>query len=675
MKAAFALLFCLSIAAHSQIATRPHLTAELITASHQVRSGDTLLVGVRLKMEMGWHIYWRNPGDSGEQTRLAWELPPGFQAGPILWPAPSRISLPPLVNFGYENEAVLLTEILAGPQGKAAPVLKAHVSWLVCEEICVPGKAELTLPLEWTTGKPTASADGAFLGAQRNHIPSASAKWKSTAEVSEKNLRLVFSGPTDGITHAEFFPFSETLIQNSAEQKFQTGSHSLTLDIPRSTLGESGTLIPAALAGVVVFRGVQNSSLEILPALEATGSEGYPRALLFAFLGGLLLNLMPCVFPVLCLKVLGFAQIGGARRKKQIGHGMAYTLGILVSFWVLAGLLIALRAGGQAIGWGFQLQSPSFLAALSFLLVALSLNLFGVFEIGGGWTGVGQKWAGQEGLPGAFFAGVLATVVATPCTAPFMGTAMGYALGQPPLAALGIFSSLGTGLAAPYLVFSLSPGLTKRLPRPGIWMQVFKQAMAFPLLLTVVWLLSVLAAQTSTETVFQTLAAILFFSVGLWIYGLNDSRRTIPSLLALVFIGLSLYWSLNEIRHTQPKNSQSSAAEGGWEVYSEQALQKARNNGQSVFIDFTAAWCITCQVNERLALSTQPVQDRFKQKNVLLLKADWTNQDEAISKKLESFGRNGVPLYVLYPPGEKSEPRILPQILTPDIVLTALEAF
>lgn len=663
-----------TLAAKGQAVQQPHLSVELLSASEQVHAGETLLVGVRLKMEKGWHIYWRNPGDSGEQTRVSWNLPEGFQAGPVLWPAPSRIPVSPLVNFGYEDEVVLLTEILAGANSRSESdaTLRADVNWLVCQEICIPGKAALEIKLPWTEETPTPSPESGSLSSRRNAIPSASAKWKTVAEVNDKRVRLTLNGNTEGVSGAEYYPFSETLIQNAAEQKIQITSNQLEIEVPRSSLGGESAINPEGLAGVIVLKGQTPTSFEVMPSLENAASGGYWEALLFAFLGGLILNLMPCVFPVLCLKVLSFAQMGGADKNKLIVHAGAYTLGILISFWALAGTLIALRAGGQALGWGFQLQSPGFLAALSFLLVALSLNLFGVFEVGGSWMGVGQKWAGKDGLVGAFFSGVLATVVATPCTAPFMGTAMGYALSQPAIFALGIFTSLGIGLASPYLLFSFSPALTNRLPRPGVWMVIFKQAMAFPLLLTALWLLSVLALQSSLETVFQIFVALIFFSAGLWIYGLGVSKSFFQIALASVFVLASLYWSFSELRR-MPAKGAATQASGGWVPYSEEALQKARSKGQAVFIDFTAAWCITCQVNEHVALSVQSVRDKFAEKNVLLMKADWTNQDDAITKKLESFGRNGVPLYALYPEGLNGEPRLLPQILTPDIVLTALE--
>jgi thiol:disulfide interchange protein len=664
----------LSLNAYGQVVHQPHLTAELVAATSQVKAGQTLLVGLRMKMDPNWHTYWRNPGDSGEPTHVEWKLPAGFSASPLLWPPPSRIAVPPLTNFGYDGEVFLLTEIVAGPRpaGEKQATLHADASWLVCNDVCIPGKASLNLQLPWTDDNAKDSSWFAELDRVRTTIPSAMPQWKGTVSVNQNRLTLNLLGPTGSLTGAEFYPYSETLIQNAADQKVVISDSGIQLETIRSQFAEPGEPSAESLAGVMVLKGTQTAAIEIAPTLKANSGLLW-EALLFAFLGGLVLNLMPCVFPVLCLKVLSFAQLGGAERRKSVHHAGAYTVGILVSFWALAGTLIALRAGGQALGWGFQLQSPSFLAALTFLLLGLSLNLFGVFEVGGSMMGVGQKYATQEGWAGAFFSGVLATVVATPCTAPFMGTAMGYALGQPALIALAVFTFLGLGLAAPYVLFSAFPQLTQRLPRPGNWMVIFKQLMAFPLLATAWWMVSVLALQSSLETVFHLLLALIVFSMGLWIFGLNIKSRAFRLIASLILVVGSIFWTLRNIQNA-PTAAQALQAKDGWQPFTEETLTQARKSGHPVFIDFTAAWCITCQVNERVALETEAVQDRFAQKKVVLLRADWTNQDPIIAKRLESYGRNGVPLYVLYPAGENSQPKILPQLLTPDIVLTALDS-
>ncbi len=657
----------------SQIVKQPHVEAELVASKSEILPGTPLLVALRLKMQKDWHTYWRNPGDSGESTQIQWKLPAGFTAGEILWPAPHRIPVPPLINFGYSDEVFLLTEI--SPSNRAPDqthvTIRAHATWLVCNEICIPGKAELSLTLPWAQSSSKDSAWFGKLDEARSSVPVASPEWKSRLNATRTNLQLTLRGPTNGIQQAIFYPYSETLIQNGAEQKGTFTDGKIVLEIPRSQFSE-GALRPDELGGIVVFNAGAIPSIEIAPKLQSGSSGFFWEALLLAFLGGVILNLMPCVFPVLCLKVLSFVQSKGAR-KKQLHHAGAYTMGVLVSFWLLAGTLIVLRSGGQALGWGFQLQSPLFLTALAFLLTAMALNLFGVFEFGDSLMGTGQNLAKKDGWLGAFFSGVLATVVATPCTAPFMGSAMGYALAQPALPSLAVFTFLGLGLSAPYALFSVFPQFTRWLPKPGAWMVVFKQLMAFPLLLTVWWLVSVLALQSSIEAVFQILLALVFFGAGLWVYGLPTRRKVLQTGIALTLIAGSVVWVLREIRNAKPA-SLSASAESTWQPFSDSALRTARLSGRPVFIDFTAAWCITCQVNEKVALNTQAVQERFAQKNVILFKADWTNQDEAIARRLESYGRNGVPLYVLYPPGEFSEPRILPQLLTPEIVYSFLEA-
>ncbi len=658
----FAFVFLSPAVLGASRAQTAHVQAELLSASKTVAEGNTVLVGVRLKIAPKWHVYWINPGDSGEAPSIQWTTPKSTIAGPILWPPPHPVPVPPLLNYGYVDDVTLLTEFSVGQSARKGPwVIQADVHWLVCEETCVPENVRLELSIPWAASL-TDSLEKTHLEAVRKTLPRALPEWTSRFETAKDKLLLKVSGPreTEG---ARFYPFSDAVIRHAAEQTFLKRGTSFELELIRSDL-TSGEAAPSSLNGVLVLG--DSTALEIAAPL-APPSGSLWQSLLFAFLGGLILNLMPCVFPVLSLKVLGFAEMAGADRRRNILHSAAYTLGILVSFWALAGTLIALRAGGQALGWGFQLQSPLFLALLAFLLIAMALELFGLFEVDTRFSGSGQSLASKEGLPGAFFSGVLATLVATPCTAPFMGPAMGYALAAPPALALLVFTLLGLGLAAPYVFFSVFPALTRALPRPGAWMVTFKQLMGFPLLLTAWWLLSVLALQTSSVTVFHVLLAALGLAFGLWLYGKGGKAF---SLLGILIALISIGWAAREIQ-TAPPQSSATVLQGGWQNYSEETLQSALEQGLPVFIDFTAAWCITCQVNERVALETPAVRKRFEEKKVLLLKADWTHQDAGIAKKLESFGRNGVPLYALYPPGSK-EPRILPQILTPDIVLSAV---
>ncbi len=408
-------------------------------------------------------------------------------------------------------------------------------------------------------------------------------------------------------------------------------------------------------------------------------STGIFLALVFAFLGGLILNLMPCVLPVLSLKIMGIVQQAGDHPKEKFKHGLIFTLGVLVSFWILAGMLLILRAGGEQLGWGFQLQSPTFVIILSIFLFLFSLSMFGLFEIGTTLTSVGQSTQNKSAYMGSFTSGVLATVVATPCTAPFMGSALGFALGQPAYASLLIFTFLGLGMASPYLILTTTPKLLKFIPKPGAWMESMKQFMGFLLLATVLWLLWVLSLQTGSEGVIILLTSLIFVGIGGWVYGrwgniakAKPTRRIAQTISALALIAAVIF-SLQNIE-VKAAGAEDVHKQGKieWRKFSPEILEQLRKEGKPVFVDFTAAWCLSCQVNEKVAFGSGDVQDKFLEKNITALKADWTNKDETITKALASFGRNSVPFYVLYIP-DKKEPVIFPEILTPGIVLDKLE--
>jgi thiol:disulfide interchange protein len=413
-------------------------------------------------------------------------------------------------------------------------------------------------------------------------------------------------------------------------------------------------------------------------AKEKGPSPGVPLALLFAFIGGLILNLMPCVLPVLSLKVMGIVQQAGEGSREKLKHGLLFTFGVLVSFWILAGLLLLLRAGGEQLGWGFQLQSPAFVSVLSVFLFLFGLSMFGVFEIGTSLMSVGQGTQSKSAYAGSFTSGILATVVATPCTAPFMGSALGFALSQPVWVSLLVFTFLGAGMAAPYLLLTLSPGLLKFIPKPGVWMESMKQFMGFLLMATVLWLLWVLSLQTGAEGVVLLLGALLIAGLGGWIIGRwgNVAKpqpvRGIAQGIAILCIAGALVFSLLNI-HSQTPSANGVHRQGSieWQNYSPELVDRLRAERKPVFIDFTAAWCLSCQVNEKVAFGSEDVQKAFAAKRIVAVKADWTNKDDVIGRALASFGRNSVPLYVLYPPGKDAV--LLPEILTPQIVLDALE--
>lgn len=668
--------------------TTSHVTARIVSDAAAVAPGSSFAVGLDFTLKKGWHTYWKNPGDSGEPMKVTWKVSPGLSAGPLSYPPPELISMPPLANFGYKDQVLIFSDMAAGADltlGGSIEI-QADATWLVCEETCIPekGSFSITLPVAAASSP---SQDAPRFQAARERLP----KPVSAArfEVSDKGWYLAFP---EGIELPEetsrlfFFPETPGVIKNAAEQVAfkDRGRHFLRL-VPDPGM----TKPPERLTGILVT-GEKAYALGELPdhpsvvalppqtapqapakvpeTLEKSKSPGLTaaRAVPFAFLGGLLLNLMPCVFPVLSVKVLGFLKKSGGDHRRARVHGWAYATGVVLSFGVLAGLLLFLRWSGEALGWGFQLQSPLFVLLMIFLLFLLALSLLGLFEIGGSLMGVGSKLAGQTGLSGSFFTGVLAAVVATPCTAPFMGPAVGFALAQPAAMAIAVFLAVGVGMALPYLVLTHVPALLWRLPKPGPWMETFQQAMAFPLLATVVWLLWVIGRQAPGALV-TILLALLVLSFGVWLG--RRMRRARP--IALLIAAAAVAWAVTDVRRDLSETESVPQVSAGWEAFSEKRVTDLRAEGRPVFIDFTAAWCLTCQVNKKTVLEREDVRKAFADKKVALIEADWTNQDAAISKALEAFGRQGVPLYVYYPP--HGEAKVLPALLTKAIVLESLE--
>ncbi len=689
----FLLLACFVIAgpfAHAQIQVvgdggpgpvkAQHLTAELVSLAPALAPGGTLDVGLVITLEEKWHVYWINAGDSGEPPRIKWTLPQGITAGPMQFPIPSRLPLGPLMDFGYEDEVAFPVKLTAARNVKPGPVhLDARVDWLVCREVCIPGKAHLGLNLtvdpKATSPAQPVGALGEALGLLPKPLPG-DMKLTVTGGKNEFVLDLITGERT---TDAEFYPFDQEQIANAGDQVVEPLSDGVRLRVPRSP---ELTKLPATLRGVIKLD--DETAYDITAPIVAgevprrAGSGPLPpaakeltvlAAVSLAFVGGIILNLMPCVFPVLFLKGLSLVQSSNEDRGRIRRHGLVYTLGILVSFWIIVGALLALRAGGSEAGWGFQLQSPTFLAILASGIFFFALSLAGLFDIGLSLTSVGGELAQKQGYTGSFFTGVLATVVATPCTAPFMGAAIGFALAQSGWITFAIFTSLALGLAAPYLLLSLQPAWTRLLPRPGAWMETFKQITAIIFFATVIWLTyvygslfgSVSAAGQGVYRVALLLACFLLLAIAGWILGRWPARWT-SSIAALIVGILAL-----AVPIYQPKQTTLT-----WQPFSEQTLAQARSEGNPVFIDFTAAWCLSCQVNERLVLRSADVQREFSRNKVTLIKADWTQYDAAITKQLASIGRSGVPTYVIYPAG-KGSADVLPELLTKDIVLAALE--
>jgi len=640
----------------------PHLQVDLIADTTALAPGRDATLGVRFVLEKGWHVYWRNPGDSGQSPSVEWTLPAGFVAGDIQWPTPARIPVGPLVNYGYAG-TVLLPISLQVPRdlgGRSSVEIGAHVKWLVCNpDECIPGAAPLLLTLPVGDPPPAPSTAQAFAEARRRLAVTPPPTWHLAASATADTVTLIVHSDDalQATPDALFFPESREAIEASAPQVPTADANGFQLTLQR---WQQSTVPLRSLDGLLTLG---DKAYLIAVPIAAPGVSLEPVALAFA--GGLLLNLMPCVLPVLTFKALALLGLANEGRRRARRLGIVYAVGVVVSFWVLAGVLLIVRAGGEQLGWGFQLQSPVFVAVLAALFFWMALTLLGVSSIGASMMGVGNGLARGEGYRSAFFTGVLATVVATPCTAPFMGTALGYALGQPATVALVVFTSLGVGLALPYVAMSFMPALAVRLPRPGPWMETLKQVLAFPLLATVVWLVWVVSLQGGPTAVVAILTILLLLAFVAWASGRAPARWSYRVAAAAVAGALIVG------RWLVPAGGANGALL--WEPYSAARLGELLDQGRPVFVDFTAAWCVTCQVNERLALDTSAVIDKMRDVGVVPVRADWTRPNPDITRALQQFGRNGVPLYVLYSGRRDDQPHILPQVLTSHIVITELE--
>ncbi len=685
--AACAVLLTLPFAQARAQDTSDLVKVELLSEPAAITPGEPFQVGIRLTMKEHWHTYWRNPGDSGEATTVDWKLPEGFVASGLEWPAPSLIRLGPVTSFGYEGDAILLARITPPAHLKAGDTvtLNAQVAFLVCEKECIPGEENVSLALPVAaSGGALPGANSAVFDAARSQLPQPS-PWTATFAADPKAITLSLPNADlkrDNVRSVTFFPYDNTVIVNSAPQTLVAAGEGTRLAIERGQVSQS---LPQRLDGVlVVEEDIGSKSARHAFALDATpapiAGQGISllQAALLALVAGVILNLMPCVFPVLSIKVLHLTQHAQESAARIRMHGLAYTAGILASFGVLAAVIYALRAGGDEVGWGFQLQSPAVVAALAFVIFAFGLSLSGILPIGTSLTRVGgSRLLQRTGLSGSFFAGTLATVVATPCTAPFMGASIGYALTQPAIVGLTVFLSLGLGLALPFLVLAFVPGLQRMLPRPGRWMETLKQFLAFPLYGTVAWLIWVLSFQVGPTALAAALAGLVLIAFAAWAYGLvqGQSGRS-----ALAFRGMATAAVIAvvaiavTIRPDQSggTTAQAPSAEAGYEAFSQDRLDALLASGRPVFVNMTAAWCITCLVNERTSLSSEAVREAFAGKNIAYLKGDWTNRNPEITRLLERFGRSGVPLYVLYRRGQ--QPVVLPQILTQSLVLETIQS-
>ncbi len=698
--------------AAASVVQTPQVRAQLWAHAPQgVVAGQTIWLGLELQHQAHWHTYWRNPGDSGLPTQLTWTLPAGLHAQDILWPQPKKIAIGSLTNYGFEDKALLVVPVRVAANFKATAAIQVQLKaqWLVCRQECIPqeGTFALSLPTQGGTA-PLSAAFEAALKAQSQALPEAHRQTATaTLNASGSSLTVEIAGLPEAWRgrHLTLLPITPEIVVNTlsaeqvAAQQWTAGVWRmpwtvssdrmdspkqlrwlLTLDDPAASQGASfevSTLVrgawpaapsapvPAALSQALKANAGGAAPASITSALPPLAPARMAMtlwlgALLGAFLGGLLLNLMPCVFPVLAIKVLGFAKPGHTRAEHR-GSGWSYTAGVILSFMLLGGLMLALRAGGSQLGWGFQLQSPGVVASLAVLFTLLGLNLSGGFEFG---QFVPSRLAAlQHRHPAvdAAWSGVLAVVVASPCTAPFMGASLGLAIGLPAWQALPIFAAMGLGLALPYLAASLWPAVAKALPKPGPWMIVMRHLLAFPMFATVVWLLWVLGQQTGIDGAMGLLSTLLALSLLIWAWGLRGRARW-----ALVALGAALTlwlgsWVVHNLRLPAPQSptnmltsseaTPSDAQSGTWQAWSPSALQAQLDAGRTVFVDFTAAWCVTCQYNKKTTLSDPGLLQTVQSRNVALLRADWTRQDPAITQALNALGRSGVPVYAVYAPG------------------------
>lgn len=726
------------------------LEIEWVAERQAVAAGESIWLALRLKHDPHWHTYWQNPGDSGLPTTIEPVGSAGVQFGPLNWPVPTRLWVGPLANYGYEGEVYLPFRLTvpksngadradrseAGdPSGAGGVVLSARVAWLICREVCIPGETQLALqlPIRSPDQAPIDTVHAAPIAQALRQVPDAgralAAHWVRQADrislmVSPAQQGPVASGSVTAAPRAlEFFAQQPGWLSVPAPQRLlhpQEGGWRLDL-----TLADGAQLSPdqriegaVRMGNEVAWISATRTEAPLSPAQEvavaqrpvmaAAGSDldagNLAVALVLAALGGLILNLMPCVFPVVGLKIASLA--GGdpdsAEGRRALRWGLwAFVLGILVCFALLAGLMLALRAAGAAIGWGFQLQSPAFVAAMALLFVAVGLNFSGVFEVGMSLTRLGQlevqtrsqsMASGMRHHLSAFLSGALAVLVATPCTAPFMGSAVGLTLTMPAWAAMTVFLAVGAGMAAPYLVLGFWPRALAGLPRPGAWMQTLRAVLAFPMYASAAWLVWVLAQQSEPDAVLRVLLAAVALALAGWAWSRRafsrraGGRGVWSGVVVLALAASAALWGGIEPVIPQSSTATQSGSVPGqtaaesttgsmplsWSPWSTQAVNQALAAGRPVFVDFTAAWCVSCQANKKLVLETAPVRQAFAAGNVALLRADWTRQDPLITAELARHGRNGVPLYLVYRPG-RTQPAVLPELLTTAIVIESLK--
>ena len=646
--------------------TQPHVQVELVGESPTVQPGSTTWLAVHFTLEPQWHIYWKNPGDSGTRPKFEWTLPSNVLVRDPVWPTPSRHQVGPLMNYGYSGEVTFLFPVEATPGlrlGEPA-TLKLFTSWLVCRDVCIPGKANLTwiYDVRGEVPKPEPSISSLFRRA-RSKVPSSTLSPPTVkASFQGAELVLVFDRLPETIGGKTPYAFigEQNLVNYQAEQMVETNGNQTLVRVPLSQAhGDRPQRISGVLAGT-------SGALDFWTGVER--DESFWWMLVLALLGGISLNLMPCVFPVLSIKAVKLIEQSGLNPRATRVLGLWYLAGVVVSFWVLTAVLLGLREVGLSLGWGFQLQSPPFVLFLIYILTLMGGSLLGLFELSGRFQNWGGPLAKTEGYRGAFFAGFLATVVSTPCTAPFMGSAVAYALTANVVRGFGIFTALGVGLALPYVLLSWTPALHRWLPKPGVWMERFKQLMAWPLFLTAIWLLWILGLQTGASVHAYVLATIAAMFFGIWLTRVFAKNRR--GVWGWWVVLLSMVLGFYLVTQEGVGKIESSPATTVSAVTWAEVLRKVKE-GKKVFVDFTAAWCVTCKVNEQLVLDRKDFQEQLKVRQIDFVKIDWTSYDPEVTRVLAQFQRSGVPLYLFFPGGDQP-PVVLPQILTRDIVFEAI---
>ncbi|MBN4075008.1 MAG: thiol:disulfide interchange protein [SAR86 cluster bacterium] len=697
------ILLLLSYSVQAQVVIGEHVDAELVAEMTGVTPGQSTWVALRLDHMENWHTYWKNPGDAGRATEINWTLPTGVSAGEIVWPTPKRIVLPAdLIDFGYEDEIFLqvLLSIPASYQGESLDI-SGNVQWLECEDICIPGGAVVALSLPvLEESQITQNAQWIVdFATTRASIPTSDVSFDATYSIAEGRLNILVQATEavfENASEIRFIPSEHRVFDYISPQditsqlsslQLSQGHHPRLSEAPEEITGlllvtdDNGRLTSYEIAATP--DGISTADLGLLAASAdtTTSSSSSQMSLLlvfgFALLGGMILNLMPCVFPILSLKVLSLASSSNSTLREKRLHGLAYAAGVISAFLILASVLLVLQAGGSLIGWGFHLQSPWFVSVLIFLFFVMGLSMSGVVEFGTSIMGVGTELQDKEGYSGSFFTGILASVVASPCTAPFMGAALGFAFTQSAIVALAVFFALGLGMALPFLLISFNPTLSSLLPHPGKWMLTFKQVLAFPLYATVVWLLWVLGNQTGTDGMALVVASCVLLAFAAWLYqrrhGIQSSFWRYTNALVILFC---LVITLGVIRSPMLETqaiAQVVSEDANYEVYSNARLAELRESGQPVFVNMTASWCITCLVNEKVALGSEAFISALEENNVTYLKGDWTNNDPEITAVLRRYETSGVPLYLMFPADPSQPAEVLPQILTTNIVLGALE--